>query len=590
MRLPMGIEFLKRQAHSIALGLVGAMFCVPFLISWHRYPLTSFFTELVAAVLGLAASVLLLRKRYWQPWQFPIIGLLPLGLVLLLILQIVTVRALFPQQNLLAALFLLWACCMIMLGAVLRQEFELQKIVVVLCRFTLAAGVLSSLIGIQQFFQLHTFFDTWLTIPVSNRLVANLGQANHLGNLLALGLISLIYLRARGELSMLGALISALLLLFVMGFTGSRSTWLYLVSIALTAMWGGRREKSGQLIIAAWLLLPSYLLVQWAASLAIGHIEVAGTTSTDRLWDLTQVEGMSVRWYLWRHAWATFLDAPLMGAGFGSFAWTMFDAIGLSQGRDYLPPYSHAHNLVMNLLVEMGLLAALLACVLPFALFWRLVKSGYSREHWWLLTVATVLAIHSMFEYPLWYAHFLGIAAILAGLSETTFRPLQIRFGRAVIFTMLLIGGFSLIKLTRDYVRVESVFASSALLSKDPLRMSADLQTMADIGSDSLLAPYALYVVAAVLKPDPAHLREQLEVSELVQRLSPGKYIVFKYAVLLALAGESDRAEQQMRKAMLAYPEYVPEVIGELKGAIAEGSLSLNPLLNLLAQKSLQKN
>jgi len=588
MRLLIGIEFLKRQAPVIALGLVGAMFCAPFLVGWHHFPLTAFFTELVAAVLGLAACVLLLRKHYWQPWQFPIIGLLPLGLVLLLILQIVTGRAVFPQQNLLAALFLLWACCLIVLGAVLRREFELQKIVLVLCRFTLVAGVLSSLIGLQQFFHWHTFFDPWLTIPISDKLVANLGQPNHLANLLALALISLLYLRIRGELNTLATLFLALLLLFVMGLTGSRSTWLYLVSIALTAIWRGGREKNSHLILTACLLLPAYVLVQWAASFAVVELGVAGTISTERL--LEQVGGISQRGYVWRHAWEIFLDAPLMGAGFGSFAWTMFDAMGVSQGRNYLPPYSHAHNLVMNLLVEMGLPAALLACALPLAWVRRLVKSGNSPEHWWLLAVAAVLGIHSMFEYPLWYAHFLGIAAILAGLSETAFRPLQIRFGRAMIFTMLLMGGFSLINLTRDYVRVESVFASNALFTKDPERMSADLQTMADISRDSLLSPYALYVVAAVLKPDPAHLREQLEVCELAQRLAPSVNIVFKYAVFLALAGESDRAEQQMRKAMLAYPAHVPEVMGELKAAIAEGSLSLNPLLNLLAQKSLQKN
>lgn len=229
----MSIEFLRRQAPVMALGLVGAMFCVPFLVGWHYFPIPSFFNELVAVAIGLLACALLLRKRYWQEWKFPLIGLLPLGLVLILILQIVAGLPVFPQQNMLAALYLLWACCLIMLGAVPRREFALEKIIGVLCRFLLLAAVLSSLIGLQQLFHWHSFFDSWLTTSVSGKLVANLGQPNHLADLLALGLVSLLYLRARGGAGVVATFIFALLLLFVMGLTGSRSTWLYLVQFPL---------------------------------------------------------------------------------------------------------------------------------------------------------------------------------------------------------------------------------------------------------------------------------------------------------------------------------------------------------------------
>lgn len=584
----MSIEFLRRQAPVMALGLVGAMFCVPFLVGWHYFPIPSFFNELVAVAIGLLACALLLRKRYWQEWKFPLIGLLPLGLVLILILQIVAGLPVFPQQNMLAALYLLWACCLIMLGAVLRREFALEKIIGVLCRFLLLAAVLSSLIGLQQLFHWHSFFDSWLTTSVSGKLVANLGQPNHLADLLALGLVSLLYLRARGGAGVVATFIFALLLLFVMGLTGSRSTWLYLCSISFTAMWGGWRSKNNRLLFTAWLFLLGYALLQWIASLIVANIEIAVTTSTERLFQ--QVEGMSQRWLLWQHAWATFLNHPLIGVGFGRFAWSMFDAAGYSYGPINLQPYEHAHNLLLNLLAEMGLPAVLLVCVLTVTLVWRLIKSGYSSEHWWLLAAAAILGLHSMFEYPLWYAHFLGVAAIIAGLSETSFISMQIRFGRAIVFAVLLMGCFSLINLTRDYVRIEPVFAPYARSGKEPRSISDDMQVLAGMSRDSLLAPYAMLALATVLKPDPAHLREQLVVCELAQQFSPEKTIVFKYAVLLALAGEPAKAEKQLRKAILAYPDAVPEVIRELKGWNSEGAPLMKPLLDLLTQASLKKS
>jgi len=588
MRLPMGIEFLKRQAPSMALGLVGAMFCVPFLVSWHHLPIPSFFNELVAAVLGLAACALLLRKSYWQSWQFPVIGVLPLGLVLLLFLQIVTGLAIFPQQNLLAALYLLWACCLIMLGAVLRREFDLQKIIQVLCRFTLLAAVLTSLIGLQQIFHLHTVFDALLFVPDRNVVQANLAQSNHVANLLALGLISLIYLSARSELSILATLFVALLLLFVMGFTASRSTWLYLGSSALIAIWGGWREKNRHLFLTAWLLLPAYALVQWIASLIVGYMNIESMTSAERL--LSSGDAISLRWPKWQHAWSLFLDAPLMGAGFGRFAWTMFDAPGFSPEVSNLEgPAEHAHNLILHLLAEMGLPAAFLVCAFTLVWAWRLVLSGYSREHWWLLAAATVLGIHSMFEYPLWYAYFLGVAALLMGLSEVAFLSPKIRFGRALIFTMLLMGSFSLINLTRDYLRIESVMGFSSQVSKRG-GIGADVQTLVDINGDSLLAPYAVFAVAAALRPDPIHLRKQLDVCELGQRFAPDIAIVFKCAVLLALVGEPEKAERQIRKAIVAYPTEVPEQINQLERWVTEGVLMPDSKPIFLLLEAAQKN
>ena len=67
-----------------SLVLLGLAWTVPFLQPYHRFPLTTFFSEWLAFALGLAAALLLLCKETWREPTVPLAALAPVGLVLLL--------------------------------------------------------------------------------------------------------------------------------------------------------------------------------------------------------------------------------------------------------------------------------------------------------------------------------------------------------------------------------------------------------------------------------------------------------------------------------------------------------------------------
>ena len=71
----------------ISLAFVGLMWVLPFLYYHHAYPITTFYQEWGAALLGLCALPLLLTTRYWQAPEVPRIVMLPIGLMLLLMVQ-----------------------------------------------------------------------------------------------------------------------------------------------------------------------------------------------------------------------------------------------------------------------------------------------------------------------------------------------------------------------------------------------------------------------------------------------------------------------------------------------------------------------
>ena len=79
---------------------------------------------------------------------------------------------------------------------------------------------------------------------------------------------------------------------------------------------------------------------------------------------------------------------------------------------------SHAHNLFIQFAAELGLPVALsvAACVIA----WLVTLARQSRtdaRSLLLLALGGVILIHSNLEYPLWYAYFLILLGLVAGLS-----------------------------------------------------------------------------------------------------------------------------------------------------------------------------
>ena len=98
----------------IAMGLLASLWVVPFVNPFHWLPLPSFVEEAMAGALGLlgAALVLVLNGRRVL---FPLIGLLPLGLLLALIAGAV-LREQDDSALALHALYLLFATLLIWAG------------------------------------------------------------------------------------------------------------------------------------------------------------------------------------------------------------------------------------------------------------------------------------------------------------------------------------------------------------------------------------------------------------------------------------------------------------------------------------------
>jgi hypothetical protein len=89
----------------ISLTFVGLMWVLPFLYYHHAYPITTFYQEWGSVLLSLCAMPLLASKRFWQQPELPRVILLPIGMMLLLLVQYLLGKVPSFEQTLLLTIF-----------------------------------------------------------------------------------------------------------------------------------------------------------------------------------------------------------------------------------------------------------------------------------------------------------------------------------------------------------------------------------------------------------------------------------------------------------------------------------------------------
>jgi O-antigen ligase len=279
----------------------------------------------------------------------------------------------------------------------------------------LLAGEYSVIAGLLQVFAPEWTDGWWVSHRTAEGLaIGNIRQPNQLSTLLLWACAAAVWwsLTRRWPLKVLVALL--LPLLFTVVLTASRTG---VVGVAMLALWGAvDRRLPGRVrlvLLAAPLFygLAWWGMSQWAAA---GHAFHGGQRMTATLHGY----GSDSRLTTWLNTLALIRAHPWTGVGAGmyNFAWTMTPFPGRSTAF-----FDHSHNLLLQLAVELGVPLALLVVGLLLASLWA-GRAGLTAadDHRAVsarvaLFMLAVVAVHSLLEYPLWYAYFLLPAAAVWG-------------------------------------------------------------------------------------------------------------------------------------------------------------------------------
>ena len=190
-----------------------------------------------------------------------------------------------------------------------------------------------------------------------------------------------------------------------------------------------------------------------------------------------------------------------------------------------------------------------------------------------------------MLEFPLWYAFFLGVAAVVLGLGEHRTLEWPAANGRPrrmslALWSILLLGGLVFVQVVRDYLLLENFLAFRYRY----LHASAELNRQArdmllELHRTSLLSPWVELGLARTIHVSPDGLADKLMVNTRAMRAFPVDDVVYRQAMLLALAGEEAGAREQWDHAVASYLALRSTALLVLRRRVEDGLTGLAPLL-----------
>lgn len=414
----------------------------------------------------------------------------------------------------------------------------------------LIAGVPVVFVG---FAQVQVALMAGLPLP---RPVGTLGNANALAALLVL-LIPLALGRLfmlRSPLARVLLTVYALALLALLALSFSRGGWL-----------------GGAVALGVWIVLRFPLRRLWAALtrarrivllLVVGIVVAIGLAVVLRSFSIGG-RSLDVRTWIYDTAVQLFSERPVTGSGLFTFG------AGLSclNSLPPLEPHSHAHNVVLNVAAELGIVG-----LFAFAFTaWRIFRATFralpkAQDPIAIMGVAAFAGFvaHQLVDLPammpaLAFAALITLALFMPPSSETTapqeapsrsWKPLL----AAITSIVLLVSGIWSALSYREYIDA----LSNGIGRENYREAAARVQTLA--AADPSLAVYTqqagMLLGLAANAGDTSALQPAIEQFQRYTALEPAYASGWaNLAALYAAAGETTPAASAMQKAVALAPQ-----------------------------------
>ncbi|AMO97241.1 O-Antigen ligase family protein [Collimonas fungivorans] len=550
------------------LALLGLLCLLPFIQPFHEAPISSLFAEWQAfLILWTALLIASFHGRKITPLVIPKIALSSVFLLVFLMFQFVIRPPEYLQQVLLPICYVISLYGAFQLGYWLRQHDLVERCIVWLAAFFVFGAVYTVIV---QFIQLlwQDFSRMPFMIPrlAGYNPYGNIGQTNHVATYLAIGWAAAHYLFSGGRFPLRLYLPLIFLLFAGIVLTGQRSGFIYVVCLSIL-FWRfpmKRNASADSSHRSVWFCaVPfAYLALSYLMHAALHYMGSEFTSASQRL-----NSGWDERLKLLQIGWSLFLEHPWMGIGWGRLVSYEF------LKADVLPtlPANHVHNLILQLLAETGVFCTVV--VLSIVVLWslRFLKFVASPEKQFVLGVAIVLGMHSMAEYPLWYAYFLLPLGVLAGMFETGVVCFKLpsrltgviaRGASFMAVGVLFYSFFEILYVTDMYGRRANIAYSRTL-------HLAELKEIAQMPSKLFLEPYVDYIDSSGRALNTENLSENRALNQRLLNASINNIVIARQSIYLAMAGDQAEARITFLRMKKIFPNRVLEMLGMVKHAAA---------------------
>lgn len=491
----------------------------------------------------------------------------PLACVALMVLPWLNPFAPGPSPAV-VPLLLSMACLALLLGiaACRPEQLDADRLAWLVASAWLIAGLLSSLLGLIQYFGVSGGLMPWVNQSRYGEAFANLRQRNQFASLTNIAMIALIWfgvmfsrirhlLTARQRRNYPVFMVMAAVLLACGNATSVSRTGMIQLGLlcVLCVVWAQWRHAT-----VRWILLVA-VVVYVVAVLAFPQLagfDLSMYSMSGRL--RTGDPVCASRLTLWSNVLHLIAMKPWLGWGWGELDFAHYTE--LYQGPRFCDILDNAHNLPLHLAVEGGVPFALLmsgAFVVWIGWSRPWSERDPSRQMAW--SVLAVVMFHSMLEYPLWYGPFqMAVVFCLLLLRRSRSGPLVVRQGvslgggtvrmacAGLSALMLLAVGYAL----WDYRRVSQIY-----LAPDKRDAAYRTDTLDKISASWLFSDQVMFARLLVTPLTQANATWTFHAAQALLHYSPEPRVAEKLIESAVMLGQDDVAQANMVRYRMAFPK-----------------------------------
>lgn len=515
----------------LAAILLGFAWLSPF----HYSPWVMFSSEVSTFGAGLCVLAALIQQNI----KIPRAQLLLLPFILIPLIQWGFGLVFDLSTALLSSFYLLGFWFMILAGY--NLSLDQQKRDQIFSGFSLLLVIVSvatSFIAICQWLNIETHFIHMLHL-IGNRPYGNFGQPNNMATFLIVGLLGCLYLYEKNKLTVWLLLSSALIILFTVALSQSRTSWI--VFPFLFIYWVIKQFKQQKRFGFIQSLL-------WC----VGFFVVAGgilpfVTNLIETWSSTNVTEAStlverassgyLRFNIWSQMLLAVQQHPWLGYGWNQTSvaqMTVYHAFPTGEWT------TSAHNMLLDLIIWNGI--PLGVVVITYFACWFLWLNQQAKNAISIIAIMMVctVLIHAMLEFPQRYAYFLLTCGFLLGIVQAQTPILKgIVLNKHLLRLTCVVSLLLTLAILRDY----NVYVLNSNLLFNNKRPNAEFMGSSKI---FVLTQFEERLKWIELNPNIVLNEVDLVRWENFVKNKPTPYNLRKYAKLLAYNGKVEQAEQQI--------------------------------------------
>ncbi len=515
----------------LAAILLGFAWLSPF----HYNPWVMFSSEISTFAAGLSV----LAALFYQNIKIPRAQILLLPFTLIPIVQWGCGLVFDLSTALLSTFYLLGFWFMVLAGYNLSlDQKKRDQIFSGFSLLVIITSLFTSLIAIFQWLNIESHLIYTLHL-IGNRPYGNFGQPNNMATFLIIGLLGCLYLYEKNKATVWLLLPSALIILFTIALSQSRTSWIvfpFLLIYWIVRQFG--KQKRFRFVQGLLWCLAFFLIAGLILPYITQFIEFSTNTEITETSSFVARAGSGhERIGMWIQILHAIAQQPWLGYGWSQTSVAVVDSIQYGTVHVW---FNSAHNILLDIIIWNGIPISIV--IIAYFACWFLWVNQQAKETISIIAIMMVctVLIHAMLEFPQRYAYFLLTCGFLLGIIQAQTPVLK---GNVLNKQVLrLIWGISLILLLaiwRDY----NVYVTNSNLLFKNKQPNAEV-----LGSNQIfvLTQFEQRLKWIEMKPETTLSDADLAVWGNFVKNKATPYNLRKYAQLLAYNGKVEQAEQQI--------------------------------------------